>query len=535
MIPLLPMIDYITIYDFWKTHPHYWISIDNREKADLDIYTRFYEITKTHSNVDNVDNLDNVDNECTKTFIGYIILCDQFQRHFNRYLHLGEYNIGMLRKQAVNQLDLKQHDFYMNLEEDELFFCIMPYKHLSLYTKCITICIDWCNYNKKIIKDCAILCKFFNDTYAKCYTLDFIKSRIMAIHPIGNYNSERICDYYPQKYKSQNWLESIQLPFNNPLRIWYDTIKSQIGKRDITVSLSGGVDSMVILMLLKNLNISVSATHIIYGNRQVSNEEYSFIATYCDKLSIPLYSYRIEHLKRDSIDRAFYEKMTRDIRFNVYKSYGCVNPIIILGHIRDDVIENIWTNLSKCQHVHNLGKMSASEIQVDVQLERPFLNMDKSEIYDISAQFGIPYLKNTTPSWSNRGKFRETFYNATHAQFGSSVDKNMIMVANIVKSQYEIIERIVYKPILESFHDNIVDITMAINANLDISSWIYIIEQLCHSYAKIAKPSLRSIQQFVKRLSIKTEDKCMLFQMKSSYQFLVTYHDKHTTLEIIIK
>ena len=48
--------------------------------------------------------------------------------------------------------------------------------------------------------------------------------------------------------------------------------------RKITVSLSGGIDSMVILWLLKNLDVSVSATHIIYGNREVSNEEYSFIA-----------------------------------------------------------------------------------------------------------------------------------------------------------------------------------------------------------------------------------------------------------------
>jgi len=410
----------------------------------------------------------------------------------------------------------------------------MPYKHLSLYTKCIKLCIQWCNFNKILIKECSILSKFFNDTYAKCYTVDFIKLGIKTTHTIDNYNFEKICDYYPEKYKSSNWLENIQSVFNNALKIWYENIKQQIGDRKIIVSLSGGIDSMVILWLLRNLDVPVSAIHIIYGNREVSNEEYRFIATYCHRLSVPLYSYHIEYLKRDSIDRSFYEKITRDIRFNVYKSVDIYMPIIVLGHIRDDVIENIWTNLSKCQHLHNLGKMCNSEIQLDVQLERPFLNTDKSEIYKISETFGIPYLKNTTPSWSNRGKFREKFYNATLEQFGSSVNKNMLMVANIIKGQYEIIERIVYKPILESFRDNIVDITMAINANLDISGWIYIIEQLCHNYAKIAKPSFRSIEQFVSRLYSSSNEKIQLYQMKHNYQFLVKYHNNHTTLEIVI-
>ena len=527
------MIDYINIYHFWKTHPNYWISIDNKERADLEIYNTFYEITKIDINTNNTNIMYK---ECTKTFIGYIILCDQFQRHFNRHLGLGNNNIEILREQAVYQLDQKHCDFYLNLEEDDLYFCLMSYKHLSLYTQCIKLCIQWCNFNNRLIKECSILSKFFNDTYAKCYTLDFIKSGIKTTHTLHNYNFDSICDYYPEKYKSCNWLENIKSAFNNPLQSWYDNIKSKIGQNKITVSLSGGIDSMVILMLLKNLDIPVSATHIIYGNREVSNEEYRFIATYCHRLSVPLYSYHIEYFKRDSIDRTFYEKMTRNIRFNVYKSIeNSQNPVIILGHIRDDVIENIWTNLSKCQHLHNLGKMCNSEIQLDVQLERPFLNTNKSEIYKISETFGIPYLKNTTPSWSNRGKFRETFYKATHNQFGQIVDKNILMVSDIIKGQYEIIERLVYRPIIESFHKNILDITLAIKANLDLSGWVYIIEHVCHHAAKIAKPSFRSIEQFVERLRLNSKGKSQLYQMKNNYQFLISCNNYKTTLEIIIK
>jgi tRNA(Ile)-lysidine synthetase-like protein len=548
-VKILDMIDYLDIYNYWKSHPNYWISIDNKEKADFEIYSKFYEITSEHvdrhlitgtdtnTNTNTNTNTDLNNSKNIKSFIGYIILYDQFHRHFNRYLNLGDYNIVEYRQNAVDVLNQKSNNFFLELDEDDLYFCLMPYKHLGHHLKCINLCIEWTKYKNKIIKECSILSKFFNDTYSKYYTLERIKSNINTVHNIEYYNPDKICDYYPEKYLSKDWFDISKTPITyNPLTDWYENLKQKTGDKKIIVSLSGGVDSMVILWLLKNLDVSVSAAHIVYGNREISQEEYSFIATYCDRLSVPLFSYRIEFLKRDCIDRAFYEKMTRDIRFNVYKSIENVqNPVIILGHIQDDVIENIWTNLSKCQHLHNLGKMNSSEIQENVQIERPFLNTKKNEIYNLSEKFGIPYLKNTTPLWSNRGKFREKFYKASHDQFGEIVDKNIVMVANIIKSQYEIIEKIVYRPILESFNNNKLDITLAIESNLDLSGWTYIIENVCHNYAKIAKPSFCSIQQFVKRLNTNSKEKNQLYQMKYNYQFLITFHNNKTILDIIIK
>jgi tRNA(Ile)-lysidine synthetase-like protein len=528
------MVDYIDIYNYWKSHSNFWICIDNKEKADFEIYSKFYEKTKDLGDTPLNSFLDNKEN--IKSLIGYIIRCDQFQRHFNRYLNLGDMNIHRLRQNAVDILNEQSNNFFLKLDEDDLYFCLMPYKHLGNLQKCIELCIEWSTLHNKIIKECSILSKFFNDTYSKYYTIDIIKSKMKTIHNLKCYNPKNICDYYPEKYINENWNESVKVPIiKNPLNDWALNLKEKCGNKTIIVSLSGGVDSMVILWLLKNLNIPVIAAHIIYGNRQVSQEEYSFIATYCYRLSVPLYSYHIEYLKRDSIDRAFYEKMTRDIRFNVYKSIeNSENTVIVLGHIRDDVIENIWTNLAKCQHLHNLGKMNISEIQENVQLERPFLNMQKNEIYNLSIEFGIPYLKNTTPSWSNRGKFRETFYRTTHNQFGSIVDDNMLKVANIIKSQYEMIERLVYRPIISSFRDNKLDITPAIEANLDIAGWVYIIEHVCHHCAKIAKPSLKSIEQFVRRLNTNSIKKSQLYQMKNNYQFLITSDQSKITLEIVI-
>jgi len=115
--------------------------------------------------------------------------------------------------------------------------------------------------------------------------------------------------------------------------------------------------TLYLLNLLKNkFNFELLACHIIYGNRIESNIEYDVVKEFCFSLDIKLHSFRIKYLKRNNVEREFYEEITRKIRFNFYKSFGDCS--VYLGHIKDDVIENIWTNISKNQHIFDLKKMS---------------------------------------------------------------------------------------------------------------------------------------------------------------------------------
>jgi tRNA(Ile)-lysidine synthetase-like protein len=511
------MCDYSRIYYFWIENPKYWISIQNKEQADLEIYSRFQDEYSVNS--PSIDT--------TNSFIGYIIYLDQFQRHFTRYLRIDNDDLVYTsRDKAAKLLDNKPLDFWLELDEQGLYFCLMPYKHLFNYIRCLQICNSWTEYHKTLIRDNKILSKFYNDTYAKAYTIDLIYSNINTNHPLNNYNPVEICDFYPHDYSNEKWLEKVKtaiISINNPLEKWRKTLDENIINHPVIISLSGGVDSMVILLLLKALDINAIAVHIIYGNRAVSQSEYSFVATYCNRLSVPLYSYSIQYLRRDNVERDFYESMTRDIRFNVYKSVGGIDPFVILGHIKDDVVENIWTNFSNCQHLDNLKKMSHMETQSGVVLFRPFLDTDKNVIYNISRLCSVPYLKNTTPSWSNRGKFRENFYGATHAQFGGGVDNRIIRVAELLESQSRMLDRLVYSPILDSYDKNrkTININRALEAKLDLAGWQKIIEILCHEKLGISKPSIHSIEQFIDRIK-KTDfdyNVNMKFQMKSSLQF----------------
>lgn len=480
-----------TVIDFWKANPKLWIPITLQEKAEADkIITESF----LHHDITN------------ETIYGKIIYLDQFYRHFHRYLQLNsqEYEDIIKQKRLIAiELVLKQLECLDVADEIELLFSLMPFKHLEKYD----FVLQYINNRRLLDKQdnfmyMSKLYKFFADTYKKAYTLENIIIEKNTKYKV--YNHEEICDFYPEHYQMLD-LESIET-YSFPEEL-INSIKSLVYDLQITnenpllLSLSGGVDSMVMLATLVYLHIPVAAVHIVYGNRHVSIQEYNFIIHYCMKLNVPIFGYQIEYIRRNNVEREFYESMTRDIRFNVYKKLNINSstpPNILLGHIHEDLVENIWTNIAKCQHLHNLKKMKVQELIQGVNILRPFLHIQKDLIYKVSQELGIPYLKNTTPSWSNRGKFRTHFYKATHDQFGTSVDRKLIEVSEKLEAQATLIQKLLYEPIFKSFSvaEKLFDITPAIQSDISENEWSYIFEIICHKLLGISKPSVHSIRNF---------------------------------------
>lgn len=463
-----------TIIDFWKANPSYWITSPSKHKeVDELISKQFFNY---------IWNGDNI--------IGQVIYLDQFSRHFCRSGRIPESEVERQRRYAA---DIIRHnlDLVKDFDEVEIIFALMPFKHIEQYDFIFDFLHNhWLTKNRYII-DYPTLQKFYIDTYKKAFTLDTVRANLITKHELVPYDASLICDYYPDRYTSKDWsLEPVAgdklLPLLKP-------------ERKVTVSLSGGVDSMVMLSLLKYNKVDVSAVHIVYGNRKESEHEYRLLAEFCERLSVPLFVYRIKWLRRGEVDRQFYEEMTRDLRFMTYLAVSD-NPCVLMGHIKDDVVENIWTNIAHCHHLGNLKKMEAEEIQLGVRIMRPLLTVEKSDIYRVSELLGIPYFKNTTPSWSNRGKFREHFHAATVAQYGDVIDTKVIEFAEAIQKQASLLNMLLYDPIYESFKDNKVNITTAVKAKLDAAAWLSIFEHLCHNKLGCSKPSIKCVRDFCERL-----------------------------------
>jgi tRNA(Ile)-lysidine synthetase-like protein len=497
----------IQILSFWKANEKLWIPIHEKDKvaADKLIYETFYDY-----------NLD------AESVMGRIIYLDQFQRHFQRHLKCADESLIIEKRKEAHALVLQNlDDILSEADEIELVFALMPAKHLGHFEFIFDVI-----YNKwaRPIPDFPTVSRFHNDTYRKAYTFEKIKQDMVCGYVSNSqYDSDEICDFYPEQYKTGYFGKCV------PSKQFFECLGS-VDQPNPIISLSGGVDSMVMLAMFINLGKHPIAVHIVYGNRAVSDQEYHFISKYCAHLNVPLHTYKIPFLRRSNCDREFYETMTREMRFHVYRAVG---SNVFLGHIREDVIENIWTNISKAQHVNNLKKMQVQEQQNGITVMRPMLSIKKEHIYEMSRIMSIPYLKNTTPSWSNRGKFRERFHAETHRQFGSDVDNKLLLLSETLEQQGNLIDQLVFAPIFNSFNNNRICISSIVDLQLGRTYWSRIFEHVFHHCLCKSKPSLKAIDEFMSRLQKTVINKCAqsCIQIKKDLQVLILYENSQWFLE----
>ena len=184
----------------------------------------------------------------------------------------------------------------------------------------------------------------------------------------------------------------------------------------LCVSLSGGVDSMVLLYCLKMyqtktehyksiVNFNLCAVHINYNNRPTCDEEVKFVQEFCDYLKVDLEIRNITELKREKNNsRNKYEELTRNIRFDLYKTQNCP---ILLAHNYEDSVENLIANIASKRKYYNLKGMTENCTEKDVCVLRPFLKVSKKHIYEYANKYNITHLPDSTPKWSRRGKLRD--------------------------------------------------------------------------------------------------------------------------------
>ena len=91
--------------------------------------------------------------------------------------------------------------------------------------------------------------------------------------------------------------------------------------------------------------------------------------------------------------------------------------------------ENVISNVMKGMSPLELAGMSESTVANGVVIWRPLLQHLKAEIYDFAHEWGIPYLKDSTPLWSTRGKIRNRLMPLLAEIYGEGYLNNLSRVA----------------------------------------------------------------------------------------------------------
>ena len=405
------------LYIEWFSNPKWWFNCDK----SVDIY-----LTETYKSLIYI----NYEPLSKEEIIGYILLNDQLIRHFNRINNELNVNIYLQKALYWSKIIQDVNTYIINI--NEWCFIMLPYRHtntihnieLVLHKTWSKLCLlNKINYalgskeSKENENNEAMLKRFLKATYNNNNKnlIEYIKKSDILFPNISNFSIfSSILDNIPNG-----------LPVEQKLNEQFNITNIIKQNNNMIISLSGGVDSNVLSYIIarrkakpdKILEQNIVVVHINYCNRESSNLEEMFVKTWCAYLNIPCYIRRIKEINRPLCMqynlRELYESYTKHIRFETYKLvWQLCNfdgiPIVYLGHNTDDCFENFLTNISHKNSYNNLeGMMEETNID-NIKFIRPFLKIKKLDIYEFAKEHNIPYLEDSTPKWSQRGKIRDT-------------------------------------------------------------------------------------------------------------------------------
>jgi len=420
-----------------------------------------------------------------KLLISCIILLDQIPRHHKR-VYDNNILVDIYSKKAIKFSELIINNFD-NLTIDELSFIYLPYRHINDIEnihKIINIFINL--YNNSFNKDKLKCKKYLYHTLNNIYKLINLK----------NYDNKIIVKKFNdinKKIFDLNSLKQYESCFKNEDSNIYITINNELLKlknnSTIIVSLSGGVDSIVALFILnllskKNNNKikNIIAIHINYNNRIYSNDELDFVNYFCNTLNIKFIYRNITEIKREQCMnnglRNLYEDITKKIRYDMY-NYGYLysnNFYVLLGHNSNDCFENIITNIINKNNYDNLSGME-NIINIDnIFFWRPMLNISKKNIISFANNNNLPYLNDSTPHWSARGKIRDNLVPFLNNLKYNSIE-SFFDLKNYINNSNKIIKNIIINNLISKliYNNNINNIYAYYNYNeLDCFRYINI-------------------------------------------------------------
>jgi tRNA(Ile)-lysidine synthetase-like protein len=405
------------LYDEWFSNKDYWFS--KNSKIDVYLCDKYYKYIEITNNIyENYKN--NIYSYDDKTIIACIILLDQISRHFKR-VYDANIDIIEFSRKAINFsniLLLQDGCRHNRFSIDELSFIYLPYRHLKDIDKIYEIIGIYIELYEKANTEDKLKCRRYlhatlNNIYKDINLLSMKNSiRIKAWEDINK-------DILDHRCLEDNKIATVVCP------IIHENMRNEIEKlkdgSTIIVSLSGGVDSMVALYLCKYIKDTynphkiknIIAIHINYNNREHSGDELDFVNYYCNKLGVKLYFRTIKEISRNNCLhnglRDLYEDITKNIRYDMYRlNIKNDSTYILLGHNKDDCFENVITNISNKSNYNNLSGMEVLKEIEGMSFWRPLLNIEKRHILDCANINNIPYLYDSTPAWSVRGKIRDT-------------------------------------------------------------------------------------------------------------------------------
>ena len=161
------------------------------------------------------------------------------------------------------------------------------------------------------------------------------------------------------------------------------------------VALSGGADSVALLLVLQQLQYDVEAAHCNFRLRgEESDRDEQFVRKLCSDRSVPLHVIHFDTIAYAELHKVSIEMAARQLRYHYFEQLrqdiGAAD--ICVAHHRDDAVETLLMNLLRGTGIHGLTGIRPR----NGHLVRPLLCVTRTEIVNYLDSVHQPYVTDSS-------------------------------------------------------------------------------------------------------------------------------------------
>lgn len=161
------------------------------------------------------------------------------------------------------------------------------------------------------------------------------------------------------------------------------------------VALSGGADSVVLLLILKELGYRIEAAHCNFHLRgEESNRDEDFVKELCRKQNVPFHVIHFDTKEYAALHQVSIEMAARELRYGYFRQLrqDIGAEKVCVAHHRDDAVETLLMNLMRGSGVHGLTGIRVHHGDI----VRPLLAVSRQEIEDYLHSIGQDFVTDST-------------------------------------------------------------------------------------------------------------------------------------------
>ena len=161
------------------------------------------------------------------------------------------------------------------------------------------------------------------------------------------------------------------------------------------VAVSGGADSVALLLVLQRLGYRVEAAHCNFRLRgDESDRDEHFVRQLCEEHDIPLHIIHFDTKIYAELHQVSIEMAARELRYRYFEQLrqdiGVAD--VCVAHHRDDAVETLLMNLLRGTGIHGLTGIRPR----NGHIVRPLLDVSRQEIVKFLDSIGQPFVTDSS-------------------------------------------------------------------------------------------------------------------------------------------